>query len=120
MDHYNLRHGISNERSILFRYALNSFLGRYLPDREAREEYMRSPKLVPASIHLGKFNPFKFYLDQPFEDQDVIAHFATDRKALEEMRIYLGLMGEKSYKIFIHGEFLQAMFTYLLVHCTYL
>ena len=111
VDHYNLRHGISNERSILFRYALNSFLGRYLPDREAREEYMRSPKLVPASIHLGKLNPFKFYLDQPFEDQDVIAHLLQIEKALEEMRVYLSLMGEKSYKIFVHGEFLQAMFT---------
>ena len=67
VEHYNLRHGISNERSILFRYALDSFLDRYLPDQESRETYMRSPNLVPANIHLNTLNPLNYYLDKPFE-----------------------------------------------------
>ena len=111
VEHYNLRHGISNERSILFRYALDSFLDRYLPDEESRETYMRSPNLVPANIHLNTLNPLNYYLDKPFEDQDVIAHLLQVEKALEEMKVFLGLLGENSYKIYVHGDFLEAMFT---------
>ena len=111
VEHYNLRHGISNERSILFRHALDSFLDRFLTDEEARESYMRSPDLVPASIRLNALNPFNYYLDQPFEDQDVIAHLIQVEKALEEMAVFLALLGEKSYNIYAHGDFLQGMFT---------
>ncbi len=111
VEHFNLRHGISNERSILFRYALDSFLNRYLPNEESRKAYMRSPNLVPSDIHLSTLNPFNYFLDKPFEDQDVIAHLLQVEKALEEMTVFLGLLGEDSYEIHVHGDFLQAMFT---------
>ena len=111
LEHFNFRHGISNDRSILFQYALDAFLDRYLPNEEARQAYMRSPSLVPSNVHLSTLNPLNYYLDKPFEDQDVIAHLIQVEKALEEMTVFLSLLGEDSYKILVHGDFLQAMFT---------
>ena len=38
-------------------------------------------------------------------------HLLQVEKALEEMKVFLGLLGENSYKIYVHGDFLEAMFT---------
>lgn len=111
LSYFNFRNGISNERSILFRYALKNFLQRHLSTSEEREEYMRSHSLMPSAEHLGSLNPMNYYLDKPFEDQDVVAHLIQVEKALEELVVFLRLSGEDSYDINLHGEFLQAMFT---------
>lgn len=109
--YFNLRNGISNERSVLFKYALRNFLQHHLSDKADYDAYMRSYSLIPSNDHIVTLNPFNYFLDQPFEDQDVIAHIIQVEKALEELVAFLKLMGETSYDINIQGDFLKAMFT---------
>ena len=109
ISHYDHHFNLKAEETVLFHFALEDYFSRWLDDAQSKRDYLKSGTFqVPAA---RKEDPFTYFLQSPFKDQDVFAHILQVEKALMELRTYLHLLGEQSFEIKIHGEFLTGTFT---------
>lgn len=109
INHYDHHFNLKAEDTVLFHFALEDYFSRWLDDAQATRDYLKSASFQVAAAR--KDDPFTYFLQSPFKDQDVFAHILQVEKALMELRTYLRLMGENSFQVRIHGEFLTGNFT---------
>lgn len=109
MKQYRFKHGLEKDVSILFHVYLDAYLKENLRTPEEKKSFLSKDDMVVSSSkrHLA----FSYFLDRPYRDQDVIAHLSQIDKTMQELDVYLKLLGVKKATLHIGGGFQAGLLT---------